>query len=130
MLANLSQLSTPQIPNYQKYWILEVEKFIAEKACNSNLQVADIAQAQGMSERQFYRRVKHILGTTPNMLIQHIRLELAKVYLENGEYATVAEVAYAVGYNRPEYFSSLFAKWYDKRPVDFKRRSCFRSMAG
>ncbi|MDP1817269.1 MAG: AraC family transcriptional regulator [Leadbetterella sp.] len=131
MIPTASHLKTPLLPNYQRLWILEVEKFITEKADNSKLVVADIAMALGMSERQFYRRIKQTMGMTPHALMQYIRMEIAKKHLENGAYATVAEVSFAVGYNRPDYFSIVFAKMYEKRPIEFIAKfKGYGSMAG
>ena len=112
---------SPHLPDYQKYWISEVENFIIKQANNSKLVIRDIALAHGMSERQLYRRIKQILDMTPNAFIQSIRLETAKKHLENRDYATVAEVSFAVGFDRPDYFSNLFARKYKKRPIEFIR---------
>lgn len=106
------------LPLFQQQWLLEVESYIIRSGSPASLNVAEIAKATGVSERQFYRQIKLWLGITPNELMQRLRLEKAARLLESGTYATVAEVAYAAGFNCPDYFSSLFCKKYGKRPTE------------
>ena len=109
------------LPNHQVNWIREVEEYILNDLNNSRLVVADLAKAFSLSERQFHRRVKQIQGITPNLFIRNIRMQAAKEMLEQGKCATVAETAFAVGYNQPDYFSRLFTKCYGCRPIDYIR---------
>jgi len=107
-----------QLPRFQQQWLLEVASFIMLSDSSALLNVAEVAKAAGVSERQFYRQIKQWLGITPNELIQRLRLEKAGRMLESGAYATVAEVAYAAGFNCPGYFSNLFYKKYGIRPTE------------
>ena len=58
---------------------------------------------------------------TPNQYIQEIRLNKAKVMLEEGEVRTVKEVAFAVGMKRPGYFSKLFKERFGILPSAYFR---------
>lgn len=107
-----------QLPRFQQQWLLEVVSYIMLSDSSAFLNVAEVAKAAGVSERQFYRQIKQWLGITPNELIQRLRLEKAGRMLESGAYATVAEVAYAAGFNCPDYFSNLFYKKYGIRPTE------------
>lgn len=109
------------LPSHQVNWIREVENYIFNDLDNSNLVVADLAKAFSLSERQFHRRVKQILRLTPNLFIRKIRMQVAKQLLEQGKCSTVAETAFAVGYNQPDYFSRVFANYYGCRPIDYIR---------
>lgn len=110
------------LPQFQRQWLHKVEKHILQHDPAVALNIAEIARAAGVSERQFYRQVKQLLGTTPNSYIQMLRLERAKCMLESGAFPTVAEVAYAAGFNCPDYFSNLFYKKYGTRPARLLRR--------
>ena len=105
-------------PKFEKIWVLEVEKFILENLSSSTLNISLIAQNFGVSERQFYRRVQKILSLTPNNFIRFLKLETARKYLEVGEFATVSEVSYAVGFSSLSYFSKIFKKTYGKSPSE------------
>lgn len=105
------------IPQFQRQWLRRVEIHILQHDPAVALNIAEIARAAGVSERQFYRQIKLLLGITPNSFIQRLRLERAKSMLESGAYPTVSEVAYAAGFNCPDYFSNLFYKKYGTRPA-------------
>ncbi|MCC6725364.1 MAG: helix-turn-helix transcriptional regulator [Saprospiraceae bacterium] len=108
------------LPLYQQRLISKAQQFVSQNLTAQNLSVPMVAQEIGISERQLFRLLKSTMNTTPNLLIQEIRLEKAKELLEAGEYATVSEVSYAVGYNRPDYFSDVFERRYGRRPKEYK----------
>ena len=113
------------LPNFEKKWIKDVENYILTNADQSHFIVGNIAQHLGISERQLYRRVKKILGITPNNFIREVKMEKARWYLEQGEFSTVAEVSFAVGYNRSDYFSTVYLSIHGKRPVDYFKSFVF-----
>ena len=85
---------------------------------NSELTVEELAKEVFMSKRQLERKIKDITGQSPAGLIRLTRLETARNYLMEGSFATVAEVAYAVGFNNVKYFSRLFHNQFGKTPND------------
>ena len=110
-------------PSRYEPWIREVESYILRNLSNSQLIVPNIAKAFSLSERQFHRRIKKILGITPNLFLRKIKMESAKQLLEQGQCSTVTEVAQAVGYNQADYFSRLYTQWHGKRPIEYLRAS-------
>lgn len=110
------------MPLHQQRLIEQVESYVCQNLSATHLSVPDIASGIGISERKLFRILKGALNTTPNKLIQTIRLERAKELIELGEFATVAEVSYAVGYNRPDYFASLFQKKFGEKPKSYSMR--------
>ncbi len=80
------------------------------------LQVADLAEAGAMSERQFFREIKRLTGLTPNQYILEVRLQKARHLLQHRAYGTLAEVAYAVGFETPTYFTKVFETHFGKHP--------------
>jgi AraC-like DNA-binding protein len=109
------------LPEYQKVWLQDAMACIFKHMENPGFVVADVSDTLGMSERQFYRRIKQLLGTTPNELILQLKMDRAKQLLEEGRFSTVAQVAYAIGFNRSDYFSTVFTKTFGKKPVEFLR---------
>jgi len=84
----------------------------------SELSVEELAKKVFMSKRQLERKIKDITGQSPAGLIRQTRLETARNYLMDGSFGTVAEVAYAVGFNNVKYFSRLFHNQFGKTPHD------------
>ncbi|KAA3640212.1 MAG: AraC family transcriptional regulator [Bacteroidetes bacterium] len=103
-------------PLLHNQWLKEVNDFIDEHLSDRHLTVADIAAAVFMSERQFYRKLKKITGKTPNQYLTEIRLQKAKLLLEDQVFDTLKEVALNVGYSRSDYFSFLFEARFGIKP--------------
>lgn len=111
------------LPQHQKVWINQLLTFIQQAKGHTNLSANELARQFMMSERQFYRKVKQNLNITPNQLVRTIKMQKAKAYLEAGAFATVAELAYDLGYNHPEYFSNVFQTTFGKRPSYYLKQS-------
>jgi len=111
------------LPQHQKVWIHQLLTFIHQAQGHTDLSANELARQFMMSERQFYRKVKQNLNLTPNQLVRKIKMQKAKAYLEAGAFATVAELAYNLGYNHPEYFSNVFHTTFGKRPSYYLKHS-------
>lgn len=71
-----------------------------------------------MSRASLYRRLKSILGITPNEYIRTERLKRAAHLLRQGG-LTVNEVCFRVGFNSPSYFTKCFHDQFGVLPKDF-----------
>ncbi|MEL6867694.1 MAG: helix-turn-helix transcriptional regulator [Bacteroidota bacterium] len=72
-----------------------------------------------ISKRQLSRRIKQLTGLTTNQYFREIRLHQARQMLEEGQFSTINEVSYAVGFEDQHYFSTLFYKRYGKKPIEY-----------
>ena len=86
----------------------------------SEINVEDYALSRGMSASNFYRVFKQISGSTPLQFILKLRLSNAQNLLENSN-ITLAEIASAVGYENPLYFSRLFHKHIGVSPSEYRK---------
>jgi len=100
-------------------WLHEVEAILRRELNNPQYNLFDLSDEMALSERQLNRRIKRITGLSPNKYIREIKLAHARQMLENGEVGTVAEAAYAVGFDTPHYFTRLYEERFGKRPVDY-----------
>ncbi|MEZ4940956.1 MAG: helix-turn-helix domain-containing protein [Saprospiraceae bacterium] len=78
-----------------------------------------LADQMAISERQLLRRLKAETGLTVTAYIQEIKLQKARQLLESQTFDTIAEVAYACGFNTPAYFSRVFEKRFGIRPGNY-----------
>lgn len=113
---NYLPISFSNLPRYQQIWTAQLVAHIQQSKGLTELSICQLANRFQMSERQFYRRVRQNLATTPKQLVQRIKMNQAKQMLEQGVHPTVAEVAYDLGYNHPESFSNTFHKTFGHRP--------------
>ncbi len=95
--------------------VIEIEKNIEDKRFG----VLNLSNFASLSDRQLSRVVKKSTGLTPANLIKEVKLSKAKYYLEMKTYRTVAEVSYAVGFEKPSYFSQVFFERYGKKPSHY-----------
>lgn len=86
----------------------------------SEINVEDYALTRGMSASNFYRVFKQISGSTPLQFILKLRLSNAQNLLENSN-LTIAEIASAVGYENPLYFSRIFHKHIGVSPSEYRK---------
>lgn len=78
-----------------------------------------LAEGVFLSVSQLTRKLKTITGKTPADFIRNIRMEKAIGLLKNGE--SVADVAWAVGFEDSVYFSKVFKKHFGFPPSSAKR---------
>lgn len=88
---------------------------VRENLADENLSVEQIGSALGLSRVQLYRKVKALTGYSPVELIRITRLKTAEQLLKNSD-KTIAEIAYAVGFGTPSYFSKCFKELFGRQP--------------
>ena len=89
---------------------------VQEQMGDSDFGVEMLAAQMGVSRVQLYRKVKTMTGRTPVDIIRQSRLNRSRVLLAQ-EGTTVSEVAYAVGFSSPSYFTKCFKEEYGMLPT-------------
>lgn len=103
-------------------FINKINEYINAHISDPELTVEHLAEAVGVSSMQLYRKIKATADTTPNDYIRQIRMNRALELLAEGE-LNIAEIAYAIGYSDPKYFSKCFKTMFGKTPTQFKSES-------
>jgi len=93
-----------------------VEKHLAD----SELSVEDLAADMNLSRVQLYRKVKQLAGVSPVELLRTARLNRGYQLLLTTD-KTISEVAYAVGFTAPSYFTKCFKDEFGKSPTDLRQ---------
>lgn len=70
----------------------------------------------------FFRKLKSLTGLTYVSFIRNIRMKAACRIMEEKKHIRISELAYAVGYNDPRYFSSSFKKEIGMQPSEYMER--------
>jgi transcriptional regulator GlxA family with amidase domain len=97
---------------------------IMEKQIPSPLDIAGLADAVAMSERNFKRRFKKATGDTPLEYFQRLRIETAKKKLSDS-HKRIDHVAGEVGYMDVAFFRSMFKKITGFTPSEYRHRIQF-----
>ena len=85
---------------------------------NSNFGVDWLADEMDLSARHLRRRIKETTGLSASGFIRTRRLQHAAALLRQGA-DTISDVASAVGYRDPSYFSRLFRETFGCSPTEY-----------
>lgn len=77
-----------------------------------------LSAALGMSSRTLQRRLQEF-GTSHAQLLDEVRFALAKSYLADPR-VSIGEIAYSLGYSKPEGFHRAFKRWTDSTPGAYR----------
>jgi len=78
----------------------------------------ELAQALGISQRQLYRKLKGISGSTVHEFITKVKMNLAEELLKNSDFS-ISQIAYKVGFSEPSNFSRTFSKHFGCSPSQY-----------
>ncbi len=95
-------------------------KLVEQNIDDTELSGDSIASELGMSKGNLYKKLKSLTGMTVNIYIRTIRLKVAARLLKQGKY-NISEIAYAVGFNNPKYFSTCFSEMYSVSPKEYMK---------
>ncbi|MEQ9306760.1 MAG: response regulator, partial [Marinoscillum sp.] len=91
---------------------------VEENLTDSDFGARQFVESMGISRSLLHKKLTSITNQSAAEFINHLRMKKAKELLRQNE-LNVSEVAYAVGYNDPKYFTRLFSKLNDQSPKEF-----------
>ncbi|MCD7973646.1 MAG: response regulator [Candidatus Azobacteroides sp.] len=77
------------------------------------------ADALGTSKSTLYKKLKSLTGLNTSSFIRNIRLKTACKIIDEKKRIRISELAYAVGFNDPKYFSACFKKEFGMIPSEY-----------
>jgi len=102
-------------------FMVKVEAIIARHLADPDFGVTALADAMAQDRSHLFRRTRDVLGASPSDLLRQARLQRGATLL-TGSSDTVAEIAYAVGFNSVSYFSRSLQAEYGVTPTAFRSR--------
>lgn len=96
-------------------FLRNVNEILEANLRNEQFGVETLAQALSISRIQLYRKLLMLTGKNVSHYIREKRLEKAKKLLEH-KVASIAEIAYEVGFSSPTYFNKCFHDFYGMPP--------------
>jgi signal transduction histidine kinase/CheY-like chemotaxis protein/AraC-like DNA-binding protein len=121
---HLPVLAPPVVPDDagDRLLLEQVYRVLAEHVADEGFGIEQLARGMRMSRATLYRRLHALLPDSPGELIWRYRLEQAASWL-NGTDASVAEVAYAVGFRSVPHFCTRFRARFGVSPAAYRQRS-------
>uniref|UniRef100_UPI001CF3D476 ATP-binding protein n=1 Tax=Hymenobacter terricola TaxID=2819236 RepID=UPI001CF3D476 len=118
----LAEAPAPGPPTMEEAFLARVRQAVEQALDDETLDVETLARTLALSRTQLHRKLKALTGQAPGDLIRLVRLTRAHALLASGT-ATVAEVAYQVGYGNPANFSTSFSRHFGYAPSEIRRRA-------
>ncbi len=87
---------------------------------NAQFSIDDVCQLMGMSRTTLYKKMTALTGLSMNRYLRALRLRKAQELLATTT-LNVSEVAYAVGFDDPKYFSRVFSEEFGTPPANFRQ---------
>jgi ABC-type sugar transport system substrate-binding protein/DNA-binding response OmpR family regulator/nitrogen-specific signal transduction histidine kinase len=100
-------------------FLIKLNDLIEKNIDNSGYLIEDLAHDLNISRVQLYRKVKAILGISVSDHLHNLRLEKSKTLLKKTN-QNISEIAYAVGFSSPNYFSTSFKNKFGVTPSEYK----------
>lgn len=114
-------LEEPKIVNEDDEMMNRLMKFIETRISDDELKIEEMAEAVGLSRSVFFVKIKSLVGMAPIDFLRHLRMERAKQLVELST-MNVSQIAYAVGFTDPKYFTRCFKKEMGCTPTELRER--------
>ncbi|MDN5284230.1 MAG: response regulator [Mucilaginibacter sp.] len=106
---------TLSMPSIERDFIVRVRSAVENHLDEEGYSADQLARDIRLSRTQLHRKLKALIGQSPGELIRIVRLQYAHDLLQR-RIATVAEVAYMVGFSSPASFSTSFSRHFGFSP--------------
>lgn len=101
-------------------FLKQLKELVQEQLDNPDLAIVDLCQRIHLSHTQLYRKLKALTGQTPSQFIRSLRMQKGMELLHTTD-LNISEIAYAVGYNDPNYFTRTFQQEFGQTPSGIRK---------
>ena len=108
-----------EIPQDTEQFMFRFDELLKQNIANSDFSVEDMAEHLNVSRTQLFRKVKQAYAISPKDYFIKIRMHAAAELLQYND-SRITEIAYAIGFSDPSYFTRCFVKHYGVTPSDYR----------
>ena len=108
-------------PDLEDVFLKKTIVLIDERIDDAEFGNAELSRKMLMSESQLHRKIKALTGQSLSVFIRSVRLRRGRALLQTTDF-TVSEVAYAVGFTDPAYFSRTFSAEFGIAPTAIRKK--------
>lgn len=124
LLAYISSVENLEYSQKKKFHIIEpAVAYLRGHIFDSSLKADSLHLMCGISDTYFRRIFHSRFSASPQDYIISKRISHAKAIIDGGNFDTISDVASAVGYDDPLYFSRAFKKKYGVSPSNIKNET-------
>jgi DNA-binding response OmpR family regulator len=99
---------------FLKQCVRKVEENLSDESFDFDKFAIELAT----SKSTLHRKLKSLTGLSPGEFIKNVRMKHA-VQMLNNNIGNISEIAYALGFNDPKYFSRCFKAEFDMTPKEW-----------
>jgi signal transduction histidine kinase/DNA-binding response OmpR family regulator/ligand-binding sensor domain-containing protein len=107
-----------EVPDQDNEFLEKVIEKITIHIEDTDFNSDELAQALGISQRQLYRKLKGISGSTVHEFITKVKMNMAEELLKNSD-LSISQIAYKLGFSEPSNFSRTFSKHFGCSPSQY-----------
>ena len=100
----------------------KLERIVNARMRNPNLNIDIIASQFGMGRTNFYRKVRELMGMSPNDYLRKCRMERAAELLQSSD-QNIGEICSMVGIPDAQYFSRVFKSYFGVPPSSYREKN-------
>ena len=108
--------ATERIGRADRELLSRLVAFVKEKMSQGTISIEALASEMCITRGQLNRRVKAVTGVTTQQYVLQVRLEHARMLLQEHTEMTVAEVGYQCGFEDATSFSRAFRRCFGQSP--------------
>lgn len=109
------------ITSMDEQFLNRVKEVVEEYLGDEDFTVEELGHEVGMSRVQLHRKLRALTNQSASQFILSMRLQRA-VDLMKRDAGTLAEIAYSVGFNTPNYFAKCFRKQFGCAPSEYREK--------
>ena len=113
-------ISALEYPSIDEQFLEKAIHIIETHLSESEFDINDFADHLNLSKSSLYRKIKTMTGLSPIEFIRNIKLKHACLMLKDKS-ISISEVAYAVGFSDPKYFTSCFKTEFNVTPSEYQK---------
>ena len=100
----------------------KLERIVDTRMRNPNLNIDVIASQFGIGRTNFYRKVRELMGMSPNDYLRKCRMDRAAELLRTTD-LPVSDVCVQIGVPDAQYFSRVFKTFYGVTPTAYREQA-------
>ena len=100
----------------------KLERIVETRMRNPNLNIDVIASQFGIGRTNFYRKVRELMGMSPNDYLRKCRMDRAAELLRTTD-LPVSDVCVQIGVPDAQYFSRVFKTFYGVTPTAYREQA-------
>lgn len=116
------RLESPQIVEADQLMMEKLMKFLEERIGDEGLRIEEMAEAVSMGRTVFYGKIKAIVGMSPSDFLRKLRMQRAEDLIVKSR-MNFSQIAFAVGFSDPKYFTKCFKKETGMTPSEYRHKN-------